>query len=344
MLVLGIESTCDETSAAVVENGKRIRSHVIASQVPVHQPFGGVVPELASRHHIDDCIPTIHAAIANAHLTLQDIDLIAVAEGPGLIGSLLVGIHTAKTLAWALKKPLIGVNHIEAHLYAAMMSPSCPDNITTLFPAIGAVLSGGHTSLVLIHGIGDYQLIGQTVDDALGEAFDKVAKMLSLPYPGGPYIEKLALNGNPLSFPLKAGQVKSKPYHFSFSGLKTGALYAIREQVQKGTEAEKFSSDIAASFQHAAFSDLLHKLEKAVHEFQPKAIFLGGGVTNNKTLRQQIEKNIALPLLWPESQLCLDNGAMIAGLGYHVYLRERKNEALSLEPRTRIPFIEKKAL
>lgn len=341
MLVLGIESTCDETSAALVENGKTILSHVIASQVSFHQPFGGVVPELASRHHIDDCLPTIDQVMKSANKTLSDIDVIAVAEGPGLIGSLLVGIHTAKTLAWSLKKPLVGVNHIEAHLYAAMMSPNCPDDISSLFPALGVVLSGGHTSLIIINDIGSYRLIGQTVDDALGEAFDKVAKMMGLPYPGGPAIEKLALTGDPDAYSLKAGQVKMKPYHFSFSGLKTGALYAILEEKKKrGDLPEDILSNIAASFQKTAFTDLINKIEKAVIEWKPKALFLGGGVTNNKTLRQSLSQKVSLPLFWPEPTLCLDNAAMIAGLGYHVYKRERKDETYDLQPRTRIPFHE----
>ncbi len=347
MLVLGIESTCDETSSACVKDGRTIISHVIASQVDIHSAYGGVVPEIASRHHIDDCLPIIDSSLKAANLSISDIDLIAVAAGPGLIGSLLTGIHTAKTLSWAIQKPLVGVNHIEAHLYAAMMSEKCSDSLSNYLPALGAVLSGGHTSLVLIHDIGKYTLLGQTVDDAIGEAFDKVAKMLNLPYPGGPHIESKATQGNPYKYPLKAGVLKGAPYHFSFSGLKTSVLYTIREEIQK-TGSKELSQEvlqnIAASFQMAAITDVVKKIQLALTDYQlpikPKALFLGGGVIQNKALRALLTQELPLsfPIFWPDAQLCLDNAAMIAGLGFHVYQRTGKDEKDSLTPQTRIPF------
>ncbi len=347
MIVLGIESTCDETSAACVQNGKEILSHVIASQVDIHAVYGGVVPEIASRHHIDDCLPVIDSAIKKANISLSQVDLIAVSEGPGLIGSLLVGIHTAKTLAWSVQKPLVGVNHIEAHLYAAMMSKECSSMLHDYFPALGLVLSGGHTSLVYIHDVGRYTLLGQTVDDAIGEAFDKVAKMMGLAYPGGPHIERHAAKGDPTKYPLKAGHVKNAPYNFSFSGLKTGALYALREaRLQSGSSdfSENLIADISASFQLAAFTDIAKKIELALKDSsipqKPKALFLGGGVVQNTFLRKMLTQQFedSIPLFWPEKELCLDNAAMIAGLGYHVYIRDKVDEKDILSPRTRIPF------
>ncbi len=210
MLALGIESTCDETACAIVQDGRSILSNIIASQIDLHKEYGGVVPELACRRHIDLMMPVIDQALTQAKMTLAHIDLIAVAHGPGLIGALLIGLNTAKALAWALQKPFIGVNHIEAHLYAALMSYEKEIH----FPCLGVVASGGHTAIVLIQELGVYQLLGQTVDDAIGEAFDKVAKMLDLPYPGGPQIEKLALYGDPYRYPFKAGRVKGHPLDF----------------------------------------------------------------------------------------------------------------------------------
>jgi len=332
MLILGIESTCDETSAAIVQNGNTIISHTIASQASIHNAFGGVVPELASRHHIERIIPVINDCAKE--IDLSSIDLIAVASEPGLIGSLLVGIQTAKALAWSLDRPLIGINHIEAHLYASMMN--C-ENL--LFPALGVVLSGGHTTLLTIHDIGEYELIGQTVDDAIGEAFDKVAKMLNLGYPGGPVVEQMAQSGNPYRFPLKAGKVKEKPYCFSFSGLKTAALYTL--QKESSFYSQDLVADMCASFQHAAITDLCKKIQKACDEFQPRAIFLGGGVTQNNALRKALSSYISLPTFWPPSLLCLDNAAMIAGLAYHKWKRNPFDARFTLEPRPRVPFLSK---
>lgn len=326
MLVLGIESTCDETACAVVENGRKILSNVVFSQIDIHQEFGGVVPELACRRHVDAMIPVIDRALKEANCNLNDIDLFAVAYGPGLIGALLIGINSAKTLALCMNKPFIGVNHVEAHLYSAIMS-----NPAVTFPCLGVVLSGGHTALVYMRDIGEYELIGQTVDDAIGEAFDKAAKIMGLPYPGGPQIENLALQGNASRYPFKAGTVKGQPLNFSFSGLKTSVLYTYNATSDK--------HDIAASFQHAAFSDILKKTLVAAEKFQVKTLVFGGGVTNNQALRKLFfEKAAGYQQLWPTLSLSLDNAAMIAGLGYHKYLKNPSGDSIDLEAATSIPF------
>jgi N6-L-threonylcarbamoyladenine synthase len=334
MLVLGIESTCDETACAVVADGSRILSNVVSSQIDLHKEFGGVVPELACRRHVDLIIPVLDQALQEAQVSLKEIDLIAVAYGPGLIGALLIGLNTAKALAFAHQKPFIGVNHIEAHLYAALMS----QKESIQFPCLGVVLSGGHTSLVLMKNRDEYELIGQTVDDAIGEAFDKVAKMLSLPYPGGPQIEQLALRGNPQSFAFKAGQIKGKPFDFSFSGLKTAVLYKLRDLSSTDLSLQ-LKQDAAASFQRAAFEDVVKKTLKAAAQFNVQTIIFGGGVTNNQALRHLFEQASGeLTCLWPALGLSLDNAAMIAGLGYHNFLRRGKGDCMDLDPLTRIPF------
>lgn len=329
MIVLGIESTCDETACAVVKNGDEILSNVVSSQIDLHKEYGGVVPELACRRHVDLIIPVLDQALQEAGISLQEVDLIAVAHCPGLIGALLIGLNTAKALALAQQKPFIGVNHTEAHLYAALMS----QKESIRFPCLGVVLSGGHTSLVCMKEIDDYELIGQTADDAIGEAFDKVAKMLGLPYPGGPEIENLALHGNPEAFSFKAGQVKGKPFDFSFSGLKTAVLYKLKEIKELNTQVKR---DIAASFQKAAFEDIIRKTLKAASELNIKNIIFGGGVTNSRTLRDLF--NIAsaeVSYLWPAFGLSLDNAAMIAGLGYHTYSRRGFGDKMDLDPVTR---------
>jgi N6-L-threonylcarbamoyladenine synthase len=337
MLVLGIESTCDEAACSIVRDGRDILANVVSSQIDLHREYGGVVPELACRRHVDILLPVIDQALTQAKLTLQEIDLIAVAHGPGLVGALLIGLNAAKALSLALNKPFIGVNHVEAHLYAAIMSH--PMDI--VFPALGVVLSGGHTALVLIRAIGEYTLIGQTVDDAIGEAFDKVAKMLSLPYPGGPIIEKLAMTGDPKKYPLKAGKIKGRPLDFSFSGLKTGALYAIKGQNGTGTKflTEKDKCDVAASFQATAFEDVVNKTLQAADQHQCSTLLFGGGVTHNQRLRQLFaDKAQHHQLIWPSAGLSLDNAAMIAGLGYDCFLRRGSGDPMNLEALPRLPF------
>jgi tRNA N6-adenosine threonylcarbamoyltransferase len=338
MLVLGIESTCDETSCAIVKDGKHILSNVVFSQTDLHENFGGVVPELACRRHVDVLLPVLKKALSEAGAALADIDLIAVAHGPGLIGALLLGLNTAKSLSLALDIPFIGVNHIQAHLYAALMSqPDVQD-----FPYLGVVISGGHTALVKMHSFTRYELIGQTIDDALGEAFDKVAKILDVPYPGGPNIEKLALKGDPFAYPFKPSKIKDKEFDFSFSGLKTRVLYQVKGQNSSGNSqllSLQDKQDIAASFQRAALGDVLDKTLSAASVHQIQHIVFGGGVSNNQCLRKMFaDVRPDLVYYWPGLGLSLDNAAMIAGLGYHNFKERGEGDSLGLEAQTRIPF------
>lgn len=338
MIVLGIESTCDETACAVVKNGVEILSNSVASQIDLHEQFGGVVPELACRRHIDAMIPVVKQALEESKIDLKDIDLIAVAKGPGLIGAILLGLNTAKTLSLTLNKPFIGVNHIEAHLYAALMSQASSE---VCFPCLGVVISGGHTAIVLMRSIGNYELIGQTQDDAIGEAFDKVAKLLGLPYPGGPQIEALAKEGDRTRYPFKPGNIKNRPLDFSFSGLKTKVLYTIKGQDAAASiplpPSEK--CHIAAAFQHAALTDIISKTINAAEQYQCKTVIFGGGVTNNQTLREMFaEANPSLCALWPSHGLSLDNAAMIAGLGYHKFVERGCGDPFDLEAMTRLPL------
>lgn len=337
MIVLGIESTCDETGASVVKNGREVLSNVIASSADLHAKYGGVFPELASRRHAEAIVPVVQEALEKASVTPSDIDLIAIAQGPGLIGSLLVGMQFAKGLSIAWKKPLVGVNHVEAHLYAAMMQ--APEPLP--FPALGIVVSGGHTFMLHIHDIGHYERLGTTVDDAIGEAFDKVASLLGLPYPGGPHVEALARIGDPTRFSLAAGKVKKNPLDFSFSGLKTSVLYALKGQ--NGKDIKNFSNqekaDLAASFQKVAFQDLIDKATFALQRAPFQSIFLGGGVCNNQALRQSFKNAFpSLPIYFPSFEMTLDNAAMIGGLGTQKFLKSPCDHFLKLEPLTRIPI------
>lgn len=332
MLVLGIESSCDETGCALVKEGRTILSNVIASQEEIHRPYGGVVPELACRRHVEVLPTLLDKALV---LPLNEVDLIAVAHGPGLIGALLVGINFAKGLALSLGKPLVGVNHVEAHIYAALMA-----NPVEL-PALGLIISGGHTALIKVSEVGHYELIGQTQDDAIGEAFDKVAKLLGLPYPGGPEIEKLSRGANPLTYRFKSGQIKGRPFDFSFSGLKTAVLYAAKGQ--NGTSktpltiGEEQIKNLAASFQHCALTSIVEKSIAAAQLHRCRSIIIGGGVSQNRYLRILFESASPLPLYWPAPGLSLDNGAMIAALGYHTFRRKGPSD-MNLEPLTRIPW------
>lgn len=335
--VLGIESTCDETGCAIVKDGKEILSNVVASQDDIHAQYGGVFPELACRRHTEVILPVIRKALHEAQLSLREIDLIAVARGPGLIGALLVGLNTAKTLAFSCQKPLIGINHVEAHLYAALMG----QELRSSFPAIGVILSGAHTTIVEMHSIGRYTVLSQTVDDAIGEAFDKVAKILELGYPGGPKIESLAKEGDHSKYALKPGHVKRRPLDFSFSGIKTGVLYAVKGQngLQKDPKilSEQEKRDLAASFQRAVFEDVIDKTLLAAQQKNCQTILFGGGVTNNRYLRERFaERAGGYQLIWPSAGLSLDNAAMIAGLGYHQYLANPASDGLLIRPQTRI--------
>jgi N6-L-threonylcarbamoyladenine synthase len=335
MIVLGIESTCDETGAALVQDGHKILSNVVASSADIHARYGGVFPELACRRHIDALLPVIEEALHQAQLSPSEVDLIAVAKGPGLIGALLIGMNAAKGLSIAWEKPFLGVNHVEAHLFAAMMGAP------RAFPALGLVLSGGHTLMLKIHDVGRYERIGSTVDDAIGESFDKVAALLGLPYPGGPHVEKLALEGDPKAHPFSAGKVKKSPLDFSFSGLKTNVLYTVKGQngLGRGDLSRKERADIAASFQETAFNDVVNKAQIAMKTFDCRSIFLGGGVCNNRRLRALFEERFPqIPVFWPGLELSADNAAMIAGLGYHQFLERGEGDSLDLEVQTRIPF------
>ena len=330
MLVLGIETTCDETAISIVKDGKEILVNLVATQ-EVHEVYGGVVPELACRRHIDMLRPLVEKALET--VPLSKIDLIAVAHTPGLIGALLIGLNFAKTLSMSTGIPFVGVNHVEAHLYAAMMQP-------VPLPALGVVLSGGHTELLLIEGLGQYKLIGKTRDDAIGEAFDKAARLLDLPYPGGPQIEKLAQKGK-ARFPFKPGRVKSDLFAFSFSGLKTAVLYQVKGQNGKKSSESMISdeekADVAASFQEAALSDVCEKAVRASQQFSARCMVLGGGVTANMRLRELLSERSDLPLFFPPPGLSLDNGAMIAGLGAHIF-NQRGADSLDLLPQTRTPI------
>ncbi|MEG0036549.1 MAG: tRNA (adenosine(37)-N6)-threonylcarbamoyltransferase complex transferase subunit TsaD [Victivallaceae bacterium] len=313
MLVLGVESSCDETGCAIVKDGTKVLSDIVASQI-VHEKFGGVVPELASRAHTRVFPEVLKKSLNDADVSLKEIDAIAVSETPGLIGSLSVGINFAKGLATGLKKPLVGVNHVEAHLYAGYMF----DPKQAKFPALGIALSGAHTSLFIMTSPTDFFLLGQTLDDAIGETFDKVAGILGFPYPGGPFVERAALKGNCNAFPFKSGKVDG--YDFSFSGLKTAVLYAV-----KGKNSDKSSpsilnsdkdiADLASSFQKAAFLNIVKKSFEIVKRFSCGSIIVGGGVCANDYFRKELVQSVKVPVLFPPKELCSDNAAMIAALG-----------------------------
>ena len=342
-LVLGIESSCDETAAAVVADGRRLLSNVIASQVDIHRRYGGVVPEVASRQHILSIVPVVEQALADAGADWKDLTGIAVTFGPGLVGSLLVGLNMAKSLAFAHNLPLIGINHLEGHLYAAwLLSDSEP-----VFPLLGLIVSGAHSSLVLMTGHGHYQVLGRTIDDAAGEAFDKVARLLGLGYPGGPLIQQAAANGDAAAYALPRAWLRGT-YDFSFSGLKTAVLRTIEDKAAavKGfttTTAQgdvvnpAYVADLAASFQQAVVDVLAEKTRLASVEFPVTAVVLGGGVAANSALRQGLKAALKAPLLVPPPVLCTDNAAGIAVAGHFRLLRgERSGWDLDVKPTARL--------
>lgn len=312
--ILGIESSCDETAAAVVKNGREVLSNIISSQIVIHRKFGGVVPEIASRKHIENIMPVIDEALTQAKVELEDIDAVAVTYGPGLVGALLVGLSAAKSLAWAAGKPLIGVNHLEGHVFANFLADKELEP-----PFMALVVSGGHTALMKVTGYDSFEMLGQTRDDAAGEAFDKIARVMGLPYPGGPEIERLAVGGNPeaMSFPVAK---LDKNYEFSFSGLKSAVINYLHKEEQGRREVNRH--DVAASFQQAITNALVKQAVIAMKETGLKKIVLAGGVSANKTLQINLAKameEIGCELVHPTPILCTDNAVMIACRGYFLY-------------------------
>ncbi|HSW85227.1 MAG TPA: tRNA (adenosine(37)-N6)-threonylcarbamoyltransferase complex transferase subunit TsaD [Candidatus Saccharimonadales bacterium] len=329
MKVLGIETSCDETAAAVVQDGRIMLSNTVASSMELHKKFGGIVPEIAARSHIEVIIPVIKQALSDAKCDWQEIDAIGVTHGAGLGGSLLIGVMTARTLAIVHQKPLYAVNHVEAHVYANFLTDSAlpgyqmPANQPS-FPLLAVIISGGHSQLVLFHDHFKYQILGQTQDDAVGEAFDKVAKMLGLPYPGGPAIAEIAKKGNPKAFRLPTAQMDK--YDFSFSGLKTAVLRQAQSEIgetytfpsirlpERLSDSQK--ADIAASFQYTAIKTIVEKTRLAYEEFKPKSVLVAGGVASNKELIRQLSAALPLAVHSPDPKLCTDNAAMVAALAY----------------------------
>lgn len=328
MKILGIETSCDETAAAVVEDGKRLLSNAVASSMDMHVQYGGVVPEIAARSHIESIMPVVQQALDQADCTWDDIDAIAITYGAGLGGCLLVGVMTARSLAITKNKPLYAINHVEAHIYANFLTQSSLPGYALpskqpQFPLLGLIVSGGHSQLVLWKDHFDYTLLGQTGDDAIGEAFDKVAKVLGLPYPGGPSVAKMAVSGNAHAFQFPKAKLDNK-YDYSFSGPKTAVLRAVQKLCGKDhtfpsfklaellTEAQK--ADVAASFQRIAVETVVDKTVLAFEEFSPASVVIGGGVAASPELRRQLSERLPIPIEYTDLKLCTDNGAMIATL------------------------------
>jgi N6-L-threonylcarbamoyladenine synthase len=307
--VLGIETSCDETAVAVVEDGRRLLSNVVSSQVELHAAYGGVVPELASRRHLEAIIPVLDEALERARCPLDDIDAVAVTNGPGLVGALLVGLNFAKALAFARSLPLVPVNHLEGHIYAAWLDRDEEPR----FPIVALIVSGGHSDIVLMEGHGRYRRLGETVDDAAGEAFDKVARLLDLGFPGGPAIDRLASTAGPVTLTLPRARLE-RPYDFSFSGLKTKVLRIVR-----GEEGERpAAAEIAAAFQESVVDSLVTKAVQAARDHGAAQIVLAGGVAANSLLRRTLVERSPVPVIVPPPALCTDNGAMIAACGWRL--------------------------
>lgn len=345
MLVLGIETSCDETGLALVADGRAVLGSQLASSLKHHQRYGGVVPEIASRAHVELLTVELENLLVSCRISPRQIDRIAVTYGPGLAGALLVGVAAAKGLALAWDKPLVAVNHLQAHLYAALMErPDWPMEEL----AIGLVISGGHTALVRMEGIGRFELLGQTQDDAVGEAFDKVSRLLGLGFPGGPEIERVGRDGDPQAFRFSVPRIKKgSPYDFSLSGMKTAVLYRVQEETKTEARSDMreapsaaFIADMAASFQSAIVEQVLEKTLAACREHGILRLVLGGGVVANRRLRERFEQEsqrIGMKLAFPSLGLCTDNGAMVGGLGCH-------REVLSPADLTAVPDLRLEAI
>ncbi|GAE95441.1 YgjD/Kae1/Qri7 family [Gracilibacillus boraciitolerans JCM 21714] len=320
--ILGIETSCDETAAAIVKNGTEIVSNVVASQIESHKRFGGVVPEIASRHHVEQITMVLEETFDQAKMTMKDIDAVAVTEGPGLVGALLVGVNAAKGLAYAHQKPpLLGVHHIAGHIYANRLEKEFE------FPLLALVVSGGHTELILMKTHGSFEIIGETRDDAAGEAYDKVARTLNLPYPGGPKIDQLAQTGGEATINFPRAWLEEDSFDFSFSGLKSAVINTLHNAKQKGGETMK-QEDVAASFQASVVEVLTEKTVKAAKQYRVKQVIVAGGVAANQGLRTTLQSKFQLEkeinLFFPPLSLCTDNAAMIAAAGSIAYQQGHK--------------------
>lgn len=332
--ILGIETSCDETAAAVVEDGRLALSNVVASQAEMHAKYGGVFPEIASRQHIKVIDSVVKEALSQAHLELADIDAIAVTRGPGLPGSLVVGLNMAKGLALGSNKPLYGINHLEGHVYSGWVGLGSISGEPPQFPLLALIVSGGHTELVLMKDHLSYQRLGGTLDDAAGEAFDKVARLLGLAYPGGPSIQKAAESGDPAAFNLPRAWLPGT-WDFSFSGLKTAVLHQIRAISPDEDPAKLPTTDLAASFQESVVDVLVGKTRKALEEFGAQEVLVAGGVSANKALRARLQADLEVPVHLPPLSLCTDNAAMIAAAGYYRHSLKRapySGLAMDIEP------------
>jgi N6-L-threonylcarbamoyladenine synthase len=319
MIILAIESSCDETAMAIVEDGRKILSNTVYTQIAIHTMYGGVVPEVASREHIKKVTYVLDEVLKQANMTLDDIDAVAVTKEPGLIGSLMVGVNTAKTISLCFNKPLIYVNHIHGHIYANYLE----EDFT--FPLLALVVSGGHTELVLMKDHMDFEILGETLDDAVGEAYDKVARVVNVGYPGGPIIDKMAHIGTP-TYPLPHIKLSKDSLDFSFSGLKSAVINLCHNANQRGETID--ANNLAASFQNAVIDVLVSKTVLAATMHNVKQVIIAGGVAANKGLRsamQEAMNNLNIKLTVPQFKYCTDNAAMIAAAGYHKYIKEQKN-------------------
>jgi N6-L-threonylcarbamoyladenine synthase len=340
--ILGIETSCDETAVGVVEDGRRLRSNVIASQVELHSRYGGVVPEVASRQHIHDMVPTLEKSLADSGMALEDVDVVAATYGPGLAGSLITGLNTAKALAFTLGVPLMGVNHLEGHIYASWLldRPGSPAEDPG-FPLACLVASGGHTDLILMEGHGNYKLVGRTRDDAAGEAFDKAARILGLGFPGGPEIQRASEGATGTEIPALPRAWMKDTLDFSFSGVKTALLHLAQEKgiypapsgILEEEEVARLVREMAANFQESVVDVMVAKLLEMAGRYGARGLILGGGVAANAHLRAEIAWRSSLPIMIPPPVLCTDNGAMIAACAYFQYQRgEQFGLELDIDP------------